>query len=640
MADILTIDLTSPSAVGRRNKILTIDITSSPSPLASSSSKKRERNITHGPTSPITKKTASSSSDDVLSHLSNNSSVILNMYLSGGEIIDFMGAEEEDICKDISSKNILIKKEIGKGNFGTVYDISFDGGDSSKKYVLKKSNTETEIVTVGWFNTTISEYFDLVVRPDYPDVKKSFFLKMNGNNKSLTMKGIPTIKIPNIITKRIKDMPPEWSVYYRKTLSKFFDQIIKRKYPHTSKNIFIKLNGGDGNRKLLEFKKIEIPKYIEEDVSQTDAEDIAWLEKSSLSKYFDEVINLDYPGLSKTVFLKVNNAGNGEKPAGSYSVLVIPFYASLCKSDGMYEYPKNDGGLILNYLTIPPNSYMCANQAYTEYIISLLVSDYYKLGKCINFIDMLGFATCQDPKSITDYESTFSQYIFMEKIDLSLRSLLKSKVLNEDDVMSIILQTIFAIGCMQKFSSIMHNDLHCDNVFISNVTPDIVYNNKRISDYGYFHYSLGDGKDIYFPRGRFLVKIGDFGFSSKWSTPIVTSTAVINDDSGGWVPNFYSETYDCAYFLSGMRMELLQYSRKFKLDHYSDVFENIVPFIAQDDPEYMKTYYQDINFGYRPKLSMLNMFRSRPGEILDFMTDEYSLNYTPGENKYITIGRW
>lgn len=228
----------------------------------------------------------------------------------------------------------------------------------------------------------------------------------------------------------------------------------------------------------------------------------------------------------------------------------------------------------------------------------------------------------------------------MEKIDLSLRSLLKSKVLNEDDVMSIILQVVFAIGCMQKFSSIMHNDLHCDNVFISNVTSSIVYNNKRISDYGYFHYSLGDGKNIYFPRGRFLVKIGDFGFSSKWSTPIVTSTAVINDESGGWVPNFYSETYDCAYFLSGMRMELLQYSKKFKLDHYSDVFENIVPFIAQDDPEYMKTYYQDINFGYRPKLSMLNMFRSRPGEILDFMTDEYSLSYSPGENKYITIGRW
>lgn len=416
---------------------------------------------------------------NVQDHFNENTSEILNIFLTGGEIVDFMGNEEQNICRDIDTNLIKISKEIGKGLSGTVYDIAFTGEKSSRKYVLKKSLAKIDVKNIPLGSLTLSEYFDK---------------------------------------------------YLKNT---------------QSKSVFMKINGGE--------KFSPPPKNV-----------------------------------------------------------IIPIYAELCKTSSQIMYKKNDKSN--SDAIIPPNSYICGNEMYSEYIISLIVSDYYRSGKCANFIEMFGFATCKAS------ESLFYQHIFMEKIDMTLRNLVETRKLLSIDMTSIIIQVIFAIGCMEKYSSITHNDLHADNIFIQIIDDNTIFKGTKLVDYKFFHYKFG-GRDIYFPRGKYLVKIGDFGMSCKWSTPIVSPKKIINNIPPEWVPNFYSEMYDTAYFIYGMYMEVIITKQTHSLSQPIMFIKNLLSFITNSSGDY-NSFYRS---GHRPRINTLkNLPNAEPEKVLEHISKKFS----------------
>lgn len=447
-------------------------------------------------------------SSNVIEHLESNTSTISQIYLTGGEIVDFMGAENSELCKDINTKSISIKKQIGKGKMGVVYDISLNGVSSNKKYVLKKSTTDIKIEKVP--------------------------------TSSITLK--------------------------KKSLGEFFDLYLKRDYPTISRSIFIKINGGNENKLISSFKSV-----------------------------------------------------------------TIPIYADLCRTTEQLHYRTTNN----NSQVIPAGSYVCDNVAYSEYILSLIVSDFYRTGKSINFIEMFGFATCKNiDKSILKLskKESYSQYIFMEKISFSLRKLVEKTSLTENDVRSIVIQTIFAIGCMETYGNISHNDLHPDNIFLEVIDESTLFQGKSVHSSDFFHYSF-NGENIFFPRGRYIVKLGDFGFGVKWSAPIVAPLAVIEDLSRGWMPNFYSETYDTAYFILSMLVELQVSTDDFGLVQPVQFIERLLDFCTHGiEPE----IFFNIERGNRPKMDRLHTLAAKPLELLEHIIDEYNISEPEGE--YITIG--
>lgn len=195
-----------------------------------------------------------------------------------------------------------------------------------------------------------------------------------------------------------------------------------------------------------------------------------------------------------------------------------------------------------------PN-YTC-NETYSEYLISLLMSRLYKNGNvsgkptgpfCINFIDVLDFVTCYKP---------LTQYTFMERMDGVLYDAINESKLDEIDIKSIIIQILFAICMYQHHYKISHNDLHAENIFVKNIdNGDIIYNGKSLKDVKYFAYKLPNDKYIFFPRGKYLIKIGDWGYSCKFSDTKILNEDVMTGKTSIKRPNWYEPLYDLLYVI-------------------------------------------------------------------------------------------
>lgn len=200
----------------------------------------------------------------------------------------------------------------------------------------------------------------------------------------------------------------------------------------------------------------------------------------------------------------------------------------------------------------PPGSYLCDNDSYSEYYIGSLLGESYRKEECINFFDFYSMFTCENPgySNITSNAKIppYYQYIFMDKIDFTLGEAMQclpsnayTSIVNElggDDAKEtiqngIFIQTVFAIAFYQTKYEISHNDLHRGNVFVECVKPTntqdgtigTTFNGKLLSDMEFYHYKIDD-VDLYFPAIPIIVKIGDFGLSIKYSTPIVGSKYV------------------------------------------------------------------------------------------------------------------
>lgn len=433
-----------------------------------------------------------SAKSNIKSLFKRNRSSTLNTFQNNGDLVEYLGITNDEICDKIDDKLISISRIIGKGKYGSVFDILVIGM-SRKKYVVKKTKTIIEIINVNELSfpksTTLGDYY--------------YYISMT---------------FPNPL----------------------------------SKTIFIKANGGD------------------EDVSLSSLETI-----------------------------------------------VIPSFAETCKITSPVVYTINDGSNA-NKVFTKSDGHICKNNTYTEYIISLIVSEIYTSGKCINFLGMLGFATCKS-KEIPQ----FSQYIFMEKISRTLKSII-SESISEEDMASIIIQVTFAIGMMGTLG-VSHNDLHTDNIFLDEIVEGYTYNNSILSECDAFHY-VYNTKSIYFPRGKYIVKIGDFGLAGKFSVPIIIPMDLLKDRYNPPIPNWFSEKYDLSYFI-----------RKFvsSTSYDSEILSNVSLFI---DKDYTRAKYIQPHLE-RPRLDTMEYHNSKPENLLDFIASEYDMRRNV-YNSPVTLGEY
>ncbi len=239
-------------------------------------------------------------------------------------------------------------------------------------------------------------------------------------------------------------------------------------------------------------------------------------------------------------------------------VMTFIFPANLCLiSDYPETFTRIPQGKTLTKTTVPTGSYLCDTNVYSEYVIGVYMGKLYRDRVCINFFDVYSMFTCLNNKK---NPNNFFQYIIMDKIDGDLSSCQRcadSQLFvgkNPFDLIdSIYVQTLIAIACYQKKYQISHNDLHTGNVFLEYVTKDTEFNGQKLFDAQWFHYIV-NGQNIYLPATDVIVKIGDFGLSVKYSTPIIGDKYVFEtgydqgDGNGPWIPNIYMQAYDSLYF--------------------------------------------------------------------------------------------
>ncbi len=85
-------------------------------------------------------------------------------------------------------------------------------------------------------------------------------------------------------------------------------------------------------------------------------------------------------------------------------------------------------------------------------------------------------------------------------------------------------------------------------------TPDM-WNGEDTSSAEYFEYVI-DGISFYIPASQYVVKIADFGESTKYNHPmIITNNIVVKNVYNytyEYIPNFYSAAYDVGFALFRM----------------------------------------------------------------------------------------
>lgn len=210
--------------------------------------------------------------------------------------------------------------------------------------------------------------------------------------------------------------------------------------------------------------------------------------------------------------------------SGEYIEVIV--YLKECQTG--VKLIKNDGSD--EQINKDDNIYMCSSEI-TEYILGTLAGQLYRSGKCINFIDTNMMAAC--PNGL---------YIVMDKIDASLYNIVRD--LNEQEINSIFLQTLYAIYLFKRIFKLNHNDLHLNNIFLYYTMNDTEWNGKKIVENDYISYSIGLEKILYIPVSdmKYIAKLGDWGLGSKYSNPIIIKDNI--DEYDDVLPTFYSEAFD------------------------------------------------------------------------------------------------
>ena len=255
------------------------------------------------------------------------------------------------------------------------------------------------------------------------------------------------------------------------------------------------------------------------------------------------------------------------------SGVVIPLFMQSCILNGSKSYNRVDNGGVTALVS---GDHVCDGNK-TEFAILMLTSGLYRRGISINFIDMFSVVTCGETMTL-GYQSvgnpTPQQYTFMERVSTTLRKMiaclrapappsgpLPASILKtlpgenntSVNIMCITVQILHALYVLQRDKlRIVHGDLHSDNVFIELITNDTMWNGQRLIDAHYYEYQV-EGKSIYIPGGKafpFIVKIGDYGLSCKYASPMIVRDEVMTDGvntgdgTGAWLPNFFSPSYD------------------------------------------------------------------------------------------------
>jgi serine/threonine protein kinase len=185
------------------------------------------------------------------------------------------------------------------------------------------------------------------------------------------------------------------------------------------------------------------------------------------------------------------------------------------------------------------------NSALSEFFLSMICSNF----NSVNFIDTYAYNSCEK------LEREIQQFVFMEKIDGTLSKLLEILETTSTDKEDhdrkydiLIIQMLHAFWCMHS-AGINHNDGHSQNIFYVEINSDTQFRDSNgilryLRDYEYVQYSFGDNNDVtyYIPVKdmKYIIKVGDFGLSQKYSKPYILNSKIQQD----WALDYFCPMYD------------------------------------------------------------------------------------------------
>jgi serine/threonine protein kinase len=244
---------------------------------------------------------------------------------------------------------------------------------------------------------------------------------------------------------------------------------------------------------------------------------------------------------------------NGGNPNVKPRYILIPTFMADCVTTSPRKYKSTYDK---HQIVVSPKTYICGGEnPMLEYLFGILTGNLYRSGTSINFLDTFAFASCLDglDKGAKVIEQTkpvtymFSQQLNndWDGIDKCLYGEKKS-----DYKTDLTVQVIHAIAVLQERYQIVHGDLKTPNILVEYVTSATMWQGKRIQDYDYFEYIVGN-KSIYMKATPVIVKITDYGLSQKYSDPQILSQSIMdiefNDFGEPIIPNWFDKTYDLAF---------------------------------------------------------------------------------------------
>lgn len=123
-------------------------------------------------------------------------------------------------------------------------------------------------------------------------------------------------------------------------------------------------------------------------------------------------------------------------------------------------------------------------------------------------------------------------------------------VMSEDEHLSSVFQTLFALEVLWSQCGVCHNDMHLKNVMLEKIEY-VEWRGEKLSEIDYIRYVIDDNEWI-LPRPKHIVRLTDFGCSTKWSIPVVGSESVLGFGIDGTIPNYPCPGYDVLTFLDAL----------------------------------------------------------------------------------------
>lgn len=315
--------------------------------------------------------------------------------------------------------------------------------------------------------------------------------------------------------------------------------------------------------------------------------------------------------LYRGIFFSINKKSEFDLLDKNSEILIHGIYGIDCLK--LKEIKRNDG---MGISKVPGEIWSCYNEQYPEFIIGSICAKFYLENKCINFLNVFGFSSCLGGKISEVRENYYkiegNQFIFMEKSEGSLSSIskciagdfMKDKVDFKEDIQdSIVIQTLFAIAKYQTLG-IQHNDLHFGNIFYESINKDTEYEGSKLMEFEHFRYIINE-TSVYISFCPLIIKVADFGFSVKYSQPMIGYSRSIEgiNEPGNEIPNYFTFTYDLVFFIStalifyGLTNKLLINVVRYivSLDSKSTDEEVIEEFKKYVDPKTMRPHIKKLN---------------------------------------------
>lgn len=495
--------------------------------------------------------------------------------------------------KNLKKPSTSQKAKVNFNGKNEILDIINTGGEITKYFLDTKTSPtcpilNSKIKTVLGSGVQGTAY--LIDTPGYG--QKEYVAKIVSNTLLRAIPRAHKIRSPETISKIAKRAEIEKGI---------------------PKNLFISLNGDDGTKEikyndtymdLMPHKEYIFDQHINHEKP---------FAINNLANYYFEIYSIPR---ELTIAANSDNSSGIIKTGDTYRVLTEKDLKGYTAKDGWLcrtpedEYiqefffdPHGDKRRVDSYYLYPRGSYLCDDGTYPEYIIGLICSNLYESGTSINFLNMFGFGICDytsvyndvykkyenrkrgehhSDKGIDFFENPGSldpvkigDYTFMERIHGDVNGLFSkltsskttSKLLLAETADSIFVQVMFGISCMQRVHGIQHNDLHLGNVFYEDVNiaakegKYTTFKGKKINGKTRLIHYIIDGKNIFAPFTGVVAKIGDFGFSVKHFTPIVSAKdKTIKGTYNNDVPQWRDDSYDMLYSVASLWYVLGRYS--------------------------------------------------------------------------------